>query len=192
MNKKDEDEKMIILVGASASGKTEVAKELNAKYGMKKVVTHTTRKKREHEIDDVDYHFVDVPTFLSLKEKSTFVETTQYNENYYGTSKSEIGDNKCLIVDPNGMHAFQALNDSHIVTFLLIASKETRKKRMQLRGDDSLSIEKRLENDENSFSMDKIGKVDFVIDTEKLSIEEISSIIMKNYREKLSSLESIN
>lgn len=176
---------MIILVGASASGKTEVAKELKKKYDIQKVVTHTTRARRAQEIEDVDYHFVDKTLFLKLKEENYFVETTLYNGNYYGTSKKEIADNKCLIVDPNGLHAFQSLHNPHIVTFLLLASEDLRKQRMALRGDSLENIQKRIENDRISFSKENIGEIDFMIDTETLSIEEVTAIVMKHYQEKL-------
>ena len=83
---------MIILVGASASGKTEVAKYLKQHYGIKKVVTHTTRSMRTNEVDGVDYHFVDKQTFLALKNQNYFVEVTNYNNNYYGTSRDEVSD----------------------------------------------------------------------------------------------------
>ena len=43
---------MIVLTGASASGKTEVVKLLKIKYGIDKVVTHTTREIRSLEITD--------------------------------------------------------------------------------------------------------------------------------------------
>ena len=39
---------MIILVGASASGKTEICKALCYKYGFKKFVTTTTREQRSN------------------------------------------------------------------------------------------------------------------------------------------------
>ena len=57
---------MILLVGASASGKTEVAKLLKALYGIKKVITHTTRPIRKSEENDVDYHFVSKDEFLNI------------------------------------------------------------------------------------------------------------------------------
>ena len=50
---------MIILAGPSASGKTATCLYLQEHYGIKKVVTHTTRSKREGEEEGVDYHFVD-------------------------------------------------------------------------------------------------------------------------------------
>ena len=58
---------MLILVGPSASGKTEIAKLLDVKYHLTKIVTHTTREKSINQNDDIDYHFVSKDTFLNLK-----------------------------------------------------------------------------------------------------------------------------
>ena len=61
---------MIVLSGASASGKTEVAKMLAKKYGITKVVTTTTREKRNGEIHGKDYFFVSKNEFeIMIKEK---------------------------------------------------------------------------------------------------------------------------
>ena len=114
---------MILLTGPSASGKTEIAKVLSKLYGIKKVVTHTTRPMRIGEIQDVDYHFVSKEEFLALQEENYFVETTFYNNNYYGTSKKEIADDKVLVVDPNGKNAFLALNDDKNIFFFIGNSK---------------------------------------------------------------------
>ena len=57
---------MIVLTGASASGKTEVVKLLKIKYGIDKVVTHTTREIRSLEIPDEDYHFITKKEFLKI------------------------------------------------------------------------------------------------------------------------------
>ncbi len=176
---------MIILVGASASGKTEVAKYLSHNYGIKKVVTHTTRAIRKSEIPDVDYHFVDIDTFLKLKSENAFVETTFYNGNYYGTSKAEIGDEKCLIVDPNGVKAFQALHDDHIITFLLLASEKKRQERMEMRGDNPCDIQKRITADRVSFDPSKITDVDFIIDTNDLTLNEVADKVISLYRKQL-------
>ncbi len=179
---------MIVLVGASASGKTEVARALKNKYGLTKIITHTTRAMREKEIDGVDYHFVSVEDFLNLKKDNYFVETTEYNGNYYGTSRKEIEDNKVLVVDPNGLHAFVALGDHRIVTFFLNAAESTREKRMLLRGDHPEAIQKRLENDKTDFSYNNVGRTDFVIDTEKISVEEVADSIYKLYIGRLATI----
>lgn len=180
---------MIILVGASASGKTEVAKNLAKVYKITKVITHTTRKMRINEIQDKDYHFVTKEEFLKLKQENYFVETTFYNGNYYGTSKKEISDEKCLIVDPNGLRSFELLNDPRIVTFCLITSKEIRKKRMENRGDKEEDIIKRLSNDDIFFSKEAIGEVDYLIDSENISIDELTTLIFEKYKNHLEKLK---
>ena len=90
---------MIILVGASASGKTVVAKDLAARYGYTKAITHTTRPKREGEINGVDYFFVTKKEFLDMESRGEFVETTWYNGNFYGCSKAQVADDKCVVVE---------------------------------------------------------------------------------------------
>ncbi len=172
---------MIILVGASASGKTEVAKLLNILYGIKKVVTHTTRPIRKSETKDVDYHFVTQEEFLKLKAENYFVETTYYNGNYYGSSKDEISDSKVLIVDQSGLEAFLDLHNSHIVTFFLEANEKTRFERMLLRGDSIESANDRIAHDKINFSEKIKNKVDFVIDSEHLSLIDMTKKVFTLY-----------
>ena len=56
---------------------------------------------------------------------------------------------------------------------------------MVSRGDKMENVEQRIKNDVNDFSLDNIGKVDFIINTENQSIEETSDLILKLYKEKL-------
>lgn len=49
---------MLVLMGKSASGKTEIAQILVKKYGFHSVVTYTTREPRAGEIPDVTYHYI--------------------------------------------------------------------------------------------------------------------------------------
>lgn len=176
---------MIILVGPSASGKTEVAKLLKIKYGMQKVITHTTREKRIHEVDDVDYHFVTKEEFLHLKELDYFVETANYNGNYYGTSKKEIGDNKVLIVEVEGMLVFKKLKDPHIVIFYLSCQENTRFNRMILRNDNLDSIKQRINNDKDFIHPEQLKKVDYQVDSEHLNLEQLTEQIYCLYTEKI-------
>lgn len=172
---------MLILVGASASGKTEVAKLLFKKYGLVKAITHTTRERREHERNGVDYYFVSKEAFKKLLIEDFFVEHTEYNGNYYGCSKKEISDNKVVIVDANGLKSFNALKDKNIVTFLLYADESTRLQRMLDRGDALDEAQKRIENDKKDFSLENIGKTNFVINSSKNSAEEVAEIVYKKY-----------
>ena len=89
------------------------------------------------------------------------------------------------MLDPNGLHAFLKLKDKNVVSFLLIADEKTRRERMFSRGDKAENVASRIENDVKDFSLENIGKVDFVIRTENYTIEEVSDLIYKLYKEKL-------
>lgn len=176
---------MIILVGASASGKTEVAKMLHKKYGIVKMITTTTRPMRVGEIHARDYFFVSKDHFQELLAKDHFVEHTCYNNNFYGSGKDQVGSNKCIVVDPMGLKAFQALKNPEIKTFFLLASENKRKERMIGRGDKPVDIQARLIKDRVEFADDKIKNVDLEIDTENLTIEEVCDLVYTTYQKLL-------
>ena len=176
---------MILLVGASASGKTAVGKYLDTKYGIKKVVTYTTREKRINEIEGVDYFFVSKDEFLRNKEDGFFFETMEYQNNYYGTPKAALNNSSYIIVDPKGLDFYKKNLEIESIAFFLYCSKEERAKRMRIRMDEPSSITKRLESDDDLFSEKNLnGNVDVIIDCTKLSIEEIAKKIISVYSKK--------
>lgn len=177
---------MILLVGASASGKTVTALDLQKRYGLVKAVTTTTREKRIGETDGIEYFFITKEEFEKRLGQGKFVEHSLYNNNYYGCGVDQVDDNKIVVLDPNGLHSFLKLNNKHVVSFLLIADEKTRHERMVSRGDKQENIEMRLKNDVDDFSLDKIGKVDYIIHTENKTIEQTSDEIYKLYKEKIS------
>ena len=176
---------MIVLSGASASGKTEVAKVLASKYGIVKVITTTTRKMRIHEADGVDHFFVSNERFLEMIKEEKFVEWTEYNGNFYGSTKDQIQDNKCVVIDPVGLKAYSQLKDRNVVTFFLESEEETRYKRMLQRGDTVESASRRIINDRTAFARSNICKVDYNIDSEHYSVDEVAETVFKLYNEKL-------
>lgn len=176
---------MIVLTGASASGKTVTALDLQKRFGLVKAITTTTREKRVGETDGVEYFFISKKEFEKRLSENKFVEHSLYNNNFYGCGVDQISDNKIVVLDPNGLHSFLKLKNKNIVSFLLIADEKTRKERMVSRGDKEENIKQRLENDVNDFSLEKIGKVDYVIETQNKTIEETSELIYKLYKEKI-------
>lgn len=172
---------MILLVGPSASGKTEAAKALKERYGILKAVTHTTRKMRVNEVQDIDYHFVSEEDFERLRQEGAFVETTCYNGRHYGCSKKEIASDKVVVVDPNGLKSFMSLGDPSIITFHLMASPQTRKERMIGRGDDEKTIASRLANDLFEFAPGAVMGTDYVIKTDCRPLDDIVSEIYERY-----------
>ena len=105
---------MLILVGHSASGKTEIANQLKRDYDMKKIITYTTRPKRINEVDGVDYHFVSEEQFLKLKEENFFVETTNFNGYYYGSSKNDVNIRQIIAYKDNKLEIIYTIYISFI------------------------------------------------------------------------------
>ena len=176
---------MIVLAGASASGKTEVAKELAKKYGVTKVITTTTRPMRVNEVNGRDYFFVSKERFEEMLQEDRFVEHTYYNDNLYGSTKDQIAANKCVVIDPAGLRAYIALNDPSIVTFFLDTDEETRFKRMLMRGDKMEDAKKRIAHDRIAFKEENIAKVDFHINNQDVDIEKVTDDVYQKYLETL-------
>jgi guanylate kinase len=146
---------------------------------------------RQGERNGVDYHFVTKGDFLDLKAKDFFIETTEYNGNFYGTSKPEVADNKVLIVETSGARVYLSFGDPRIILFRLIASNKTRAMRMAQRGDNPNDIEKRLENDVTRFADSQFKDERIIdIDTENLSIPEVATKIYSIYQAKLKEISS--
>ena len=180
---------MIILTGPSASGKTEIAKILFQKYGVKKVVTHTTRPIRPTEIANIDYHFVSEENFNTMRNQKAFVETTFYNGYQYGTSIEEVGEQKVLIVDANGLKVFTSLGNRRFVTFFIQTSEITRLNRMLIRGQDLDFAKKRLTFDQVNFARTSLQNINYDIDNEKVTIEDASDQIYQLYQQHLTSVK---
>ena len=178
---------MIILCGASASGKTVTALELQRKYGLTKAITTTTREKRVGETNGVEYFFISKDEFQKRIKENKFVEFSIYNDNYYGCGIDQVADDKVVVLDPNGLHSFKKLKNKNIVTFLLVADEAIRRERMTTRGDKVENIAQRIKNDVVDFSEERIGQVDFVIKTNNKSIEETADYIFECYKKALQS-----
>ena len=170
---------MLILVGPSASGKTEVANILIQNYHMVRMVTYTTRPMRIGEVNGVSYHFVSKEEFLKMKDNDEFVETALYNDNYYGTRKSDVSMEKIVILEPNGLKAFNEKMRDKVVSFYLNTSEVERINRMIYRQDKQEDIEKRISNDRLVFN--NVNDVDFVIDNESITLTDLALKIYNMY-----------
>ncbi len=173
---------MIVLIGASASGKTEIAKIL-VKKGFKKCITTTTREKRINEVEGVDYHFVTKEQFNSLLLKNSFVEVTHYQNNFYGTNKKDLDLDGLIIVDPNGANAIVQLLGKNAFVVLIKSSKKVREERMRSRKDDEVQIKVRLLNDDAIFKKKNLYKTNLILKNDDETLEELAETISKKYKE---------
>jgi len=180
---------MLILIGASASGKTEIAKILINDFGFQKMVTTTTRKKRKNEVNHSDYHFVTVNKFLKMKEQNKFLETVQYNSNYYGTPKEGATINKVLIVEPEGANEIykQCIEDT--VFILLETDEVTRKNRMLSRGDNLIQVLDRLHRDDEYFDEKNLTHIDYKMNTSTLDQYDLASVLHDLYKKHIKTIK---
>ncbi len=178
---------MIVLTGPSASGKTATCLYLQEHYGIRKVITHTTREMRAGEADGVDYHFVSVEEFERMKANDEFIETVFFNGNYYGTSRKEVRIDKCMAVELEGAKTYKSFQDPKIVLFYLCLDEDTCRARMISRGDLLEKVNSRIENDKLAFhvSNDVEKIIDVKIDTKKLNLPLVAKSIYDKYLEIL-------
>jgi guanylate kinase len=177
---------MIVCVGASASGKTELAKNLYHHYGYKKCVTTTTRERRIGEKNDIDYHFLTKEQFESLMKNEGFFEVTVYNQTYYGIQKKDVSKDGIIIVDPNGANTLIDQLGKDVFVVYVKASEDTRRKRMHQRLDDPKLIEKRIENDRVVFKEEHITRIDMILNNDQEQIEELAKKVHLAYQTYMS------
>lgn len=173
---------MLVIVGPSASGKTQIVQLLIKNYNMEKLVTYTTRPMRVGEVDGRDYHFISKDEFLKRLDENFFIEHVNYNGNYYGTSRSDLSENKVVILEPNGLkHYLKEARDIIKVVFLK-CSKEVLGIRMRIRKDKEEDIIKRLASDGDVFNNEISKLADLVVDTTPSNIYDDTKLIYNFYK----------
>lgn len=153
---------MVILVGESASGKSTIEKELVHKHYFNKIVTYTTRSKRDMEMDGVDYHFITKSQFRRLKHQEFFCETATYNGWYYGTAKKDCKEDSIIIATPHGLRQLKNNPDLHIISFYINVPRRDRLIKILQRGDDIEEAYRRSLSDVGQYDGIE-DEVDFVV-----------------------------
>ena len=157
--------KLIVLVGDSASGKSSIAKELIESFDYKKLVTYTTRSPRKGEVDGIDYHFVDKDTMDKMITDKAFFDIAQYAKWYYAAPTEPINQKTVVILTPIGFRRAKKQYGSRIVSFYINVPRRDRLIKELQRGDDIEEAYRRNLSDVGMF--DGIAEeVDYVINNE--------------------------
>lgn len=135
---------IISLIGPSGSGKTTIQKYL----GFEPIITYTSRKPRNGEVDGIHYYFTSREKILEMQNHGELLEHTEYNGNLYATDlksiKEQIENNKIgsIVVDGNGARELKKHFAKQVLTIGIVASKEECMQRISNRNDSN--TEKRL------------------------------------------------
>lgn len=88
---KRNETRLIVIVAPSGTGKSSLIKKLRLQYNdLQWSVSMTTRKKRNSEVEGVDYFFVDQEFFNQGIKNNRFVEWAKVHGNYYGTPRDFV------------------------------------------------------------------------------------------------------
>lgn len=77
---------ILALFGKAGSGKDTIQNLLlDTSPLLHKIISCTTRPKREYEVDGVDYNFISKEDFTYLVNKGNMIEALEFNDWFYGT-----------------------------------------------------------------------------------------------------------
>ena len=177
----------ITISAPSGAGKTTLCKALrNVQPDIEWSISHTTRSKRDIEIDAVDYHFITLEKFEKLILEDAFAEWENVHGFYYGTTKNNLEaalcNNKTLLLemDVKGSMSVKKLYPQHTFSiFILPPSLEHLRKRLKNRGTDSHErIEIRLKRFQQEIEFQ--NKFDQVMINENLELAKVELINIVN------------
>uniref|UniRef100_A0A8C0KFS4 MAGUK p55 scaffold protein 3 n=1 Tax=Canis lupus dingo TaxID=286419 RepID=A0A8C0KFS4_CANLU len=124
--------RLVVLIGSLGARLHELKQKVVAEnpqhFGV--AVPHTTRPRKSHEKEGVEYHFVSKQAFEADLHHNKFLEHGEYKENLYGTSldaiQSVMAKNKvCLVdVEPDALQQLRTSEFKPYVIFVKPAIQE--------------------------------------------------------------------
>lgn len=138
---------LFVVSAPSGAGKTTLVRKLMERDpGIRHSVSYTTRQPRPAEEHGRDYHFIDIPTFLAMRERGDFIEWAEVHGNFYGTSKTWLldemraGRDTLLEIDWQGAQQVRQLMPDAVSIFIVPPSIEELERRLRARGQDSEEV----------------------------------------------------
>lgn len=144
---------VIVITGATGTGKTTVSTYLKTKYQIPRIITHTTRPMRPGERDGVDYYF---ETDASFAENHYLESVTyagyQYGSSYEGLQRAfEKSDLVSIVLDTKGAETYvRDLKEQAFILFLTVGKSVVLHERLKDRGDQLEMIQSRIKSKEYS------------------------------------------
>lgn len=180
---------MIVVFGATRSGKDTVARYLVGKLGYKFIVSYTDRPIRDTEVNGREHLFISTEDMDKIYKSDTVTLKTHIvdpveslkDRNYRGysycTKKEDLNDKTVAILDYNGIVEL-AKSDIEFKTILVTSPYKVRKDRALSTNIDLKTFEKRCKDEYSQFVDNCKRYADFVVDNSG-TLEELYSNIDK-------------
>lgn len=183
---------MIVFTAPSGAGKTTVVRHLLSKYKnlLQFSVSATTRAKRDHEKNGVDYYFMNKEAFQQKIDNKEFVEWEEvYSDQYYGTLNSEVDriialDKKIIFdIDVHGAENIKSkYGDRCLTVFVKPPSFVELVKRLTNRKtEDKDSFKKRINRIKKELLFENSFDLILLNDVLEETLENAEKLIEKNF-----------
>lgn len=148
------EKKIFVLCGPGGVGKSEIAKAVAEKMGLKFVTAYTTRDRRKEETNR-DYNFVSKDEFLSFVQEGEMAEYSLFCGDYYGRKRADFENalscaNMCLtIIDPISIKDIKNLGyfkDKKVIIIFIDADDCKLKERLTKRREKEEILVRKLKN----------------------------------------------
>jgi len=168
-----------VIVGPSGVGKTTIA----SRIGLPQIISTTSRKMRDGEVDGETYHFKTPEIFSQLD----FIERVEYAGNHYGLQTDDVrnaqdsGLDHYVILDRKGAVILKRMFDDVKIIYLK-ATPEELVRFMRKRGDSWEHVVERLVNIITDKELDNDDIADLIIDNTNLAVIESKIKQFINYK----------
>lgn len=158
---------LILVIGRTSSGKTELTKQVAKKYGLTVLKSYTTRPPRKEELEmgleNTDHLFISEEEYQALH--GIIAETT-INGYHYCTTESELERSDFYVIDPNGVEYLQRMTGGkfHLVQFYIYADEAVRQNRSAKRSGSVSEFQMRAKSEDQQFqAYEDANKYDIII-----------------------------
>ena len=176
--------KLFVLVGKSASGKSTILNDVLSKLDIPVLLSNTTRPPRDNEIDGVDYNFVDMHTFDTDYKNENILEYDVFRLDslkqtwVYYTKKSDLllpQTSQIKVVSPTGLAQLMSNKElkDNIVSIFIDCPDRLRQKRYLTRCISPDNMNDRFKRDEKAF--EHLFTDYIILNDENTSIHEASN-----------------
>ena len=176
---------IIALIGEAGSGKDRTMQEiLKTNSTLHEIISYTTRPMRQGEVEGVNYYYYTDKEFENKISNNEMLESTIFNNQYYGTSYDSLKLDKPNIgvFNPAGIYSMSKFSNIELTVFRITCSDKTRLLRQLNRetNPDVDEIIRRYGTDKKDFSNLKFNYIEIRNENEEdleLAVKTILSEI---------------